>query len=111
MNRFPRRTTAIVCIFTFLNMSVVSKVVAAPSAVPQAGTISGRPSIAMVTGGVPGISVNTFSGNLFLNRSDLAIPARGIPIDITASYNSIDDDCDGSFGFGWHFFSFFELLV
>jgi YD repeat-containing protein len=58
----------------------------------------------------PSIQVNTYTGNLFYERSDLFIPTRGeIPLEISFSYNSLKHlkDCGygngWSFSFGWHY--------
>lgn len=49
-----------------------------------------------------GISVNTYTGNMYLNRQDLIIPGR-IPLDISFSYNSADRNRQKGFGRGWIF--------
>jgi len=52
----------------------------------------------------PSIQVNTYTGNLFYQRSDLFIPTRGeIPLDIYFSYNSLKHQHDKGYGNGWSF--------
>jgi len=50
-----------------------------------------------------GTEVNTLTGNLFISRSDIYIPARGFDINISFSYNSFNFDMNKSFGNGWGF--------
>ena len=48
-----------------------------------------------------GVEVNTFNGNLFLERTDLYIPNQGLSIQLTFSYNSFRDTIDLGYGNGW----------
>lgn len=48
-----------------------------------------------------GIQVNSYTGNLFCKRNDLVIPAPGLPLDISFSYNSTERNKDQGFGKGW----------
>ncbi len=48
-----------------------------------------------------GTQVNTLSGNLFLTRNDIYIPARGIDINGSFYYNSFNFDQNIGFGNGW----------
>ncbi|MEO1261904.1 MAG: RHS repeat-associated core domain-containing protein [Bacteroidota bacterium] len=48
-----------------------------------------------------GVQVNTYNGNLFLQRNDLAIPNQGLSIDFGFVYNSFRDTLDMGFGKGW----------
>lgn len=50
-----------------------------------------------------GAQVNTFTGNLYLERTDLVIPNQGVFIDLTFSYNSYRDTIDLGLGNGWTF--------
>ncbi len=50
-----------------------------------------------------GTQVNTLSGNLFLNRTDIYIPARGFDLNISFSYNSFLFTEDYGYGKGWTF--------
>ena len=50
-----------------------------------------------------GASVNSYSGNLFYQRTDFFIPGRGISMTITFSYNSGKTALDYGFGCGWTF--------
>jgi|GEM_PF-3148428 len=45
-------------------------------------------------------NVNVNNGNLILSERDVYLPGRGIPIQITRSYNSVDT-FNGMFGYGW----------
>ncbi|MDD5695664.1 MAG: DUF6531 domain-containing protein, partial [Bacteroidales bacterium] len=49
----------------------------------------------------PGIFVNTYTGNLFYQRSDLFIPGQGLSLDITFYYNSGRSRYDWGYGHGW----------
>ena len=48
-----------------------------------------------------GVSGEAKLGQFSLEFTDLTIPLAGIPIEITRSYNTIDADNQGDFGFGW----------
>lgn len=51
--------------------------------------------------GPNGVSVNSYSGNLYLQRSDVSIPARGLDLDIMFTYNSARVNRNWGFGRGW----------
>jgi RHS repeat-associated protein len=53
--------------------------------------------------GPMGTQVNTLTGNLFIPRNDLYLPARGYDFDIAFYYNSYDFDTTYGFGNGWSF--------
>lgn len=53
--------------------------------------------------GPMGIEVNTRSGNTFIHRNDLYLPARQLDIDISFSYNSYAFDQNKGYGNGWIF--------
>lgn len=53
--------------------------------------------------GPMGIEVNTRTGNTFLHRTDLYIPARQLDLDISFSYNSYAFDRNKGYGNGWMF--------
>lgn len=48
-----------------------------------------------------GTQVNTQSGNLYIDRTDILIPARGFSLDISFAYNSYNFQQDIGFGKGW----------
>ncbi len=48
-----------------------------------------------------GTQVNTLSGNLYIDRTDILIPARGFNLDISFAYNSYNFQQDIGFGKGW----------
>lgn len=50
-----------------------------------------------------GTQVNTISGNLFIPRTDIYIPARGFGLDISFYYNSFFFFKDFGYGKGWTF--------
>lgn len=50
-----------------------------------------------------GLSVNSFTGNLYYQRTDLMVPGQGLPIDLTFSYNSFRDSVSQGYGRGWTF--------
>lgn len=58
-----------------------------------------RPNIV----GPNGFEVNSYTGNLYYQRTDLKIPARGLNVDITFSYNISRRSKDWGFGKGWTF--------
>ena len=51
--------------------------------------------------GPAGLKVNSFSGALFYQRTDLVIPDKGPSIDLTFSYNSATTTIDLGYGPGW----------
>lgn len=50
-----------------------------------------------------GVQVNTYSGNVFIPRTDIRIPARAFDLNITFNYNSFLFDSSTAFGNGWSF--------
>ncbi|MEI9810264.1 MAG: DUF6531 domain-containing protein [Bacteroidota bacterium] len=50
-----------------------------------------------------GTQVNTMSGNLFIPRTDIYIPARGFDLDMRFYYNSYNCREDFGYGNGWSF--------
>ena len=46
--------------------------------------------------------VNTFSGNLFVQRELFMIPSRGLPVEIYLTYNSDRRLISSPFGYGWN---------
>jgi RHS repeat-associated protein len=50
-----------------------------------------------------GTQVNTFSGNLFIPRTDIYIPSRGFDLDISFNYNSYNLYENTGYGKGWSF--------
>lgn len=53
--------------------------------------------------GPMGIEVNTKTGNLFFDRTDVYLPGRKLDIDISFSYNSFDFASNTGYGNGWSF--------
>lgn len=53
--------------------------------------------------GPMGTQVNTFTGNLYIPRNDMYVPARGFDISISFNYNSFNFDQNNGFGNGWSF--------
>jgi RHS repeat-associated protein len=51
--------------------------------------------------GPHGAQVNTYNGNLYLERTDLIIPNQDLPIGLSFSFNSFRDSTDLGFGYGW----------
>ena len=49
------------------------------------------------------IQVNTKTGNLFFERTDVYLPGRQLDIDISFSYNSFDYQSNTGYGNGWSF--------
>jgi Domain of unknown function (DUF6531) len=47
--------------------------------------------------------VDAPTGNFWHTFDDLSVPGRGIPLDLTRTYNSDAATTDGPFGFGWSF--------
>ena len=52
--------------------------------------------------GPMGIEVNTLTGNLFLGRNDIYIPARRLDFMISFAYNSYNFDTKSPYGNGWN---------
>lgn len=48
-----------------------------------------------------GYPVNTATGDFWHTFTDDAIPGRGLPLDLTRTYNSLSAGTDGPFGYGW----------
>ncbi|HMU08688.1 MAG TPA: RHS repeat-associated core domain-containing protein [Ferruginibacter sp.] len=51
--------------------------------------------------GPMGTQVNTYTGNLFISRNDIYIPARGFDLNISFNYNSFNYEQNNGFGNGW----------
>jgi RHS repeat-associated protein len=47
--------------------------------------------------------VNPVTGSLSLGFTDLSVPERGTPLDLSRTYNSVFAGVDGPFGHGWSF--------
>src|SRR5262245_34870405 len=59
-----------------------------------------------------GLRVNSYTGNLHHHRTDLAIPARGLSLAFTFSYNSGSGANDFGYGDGWtHSFNLLYQLI
>lgn len=102
MAQYRRPLIAFVCALSLLSPTTEQLLLAVASPAYRGPTIRGRASVAIVS--APGrTSVNTFSGTLIVRRTPLVIPGRGLPIELSLTYNSDDDDVDGPFGFGWRF--------
>ena len=50
-----------------------------------------------------GTEVNTFTGNLFIPRTDIHVPARRFDMVVTFNYNSYSFDHNNGYGNGWSF--------
>lgn len=51
-----------------------------------------------------GFSVNSFTGNVFYQRTDLTLRGTGFPLYGTFYYNSVQDTLDYGYGNGWSFY-------
>lgn len=69
------------------------------SAITAAGQNINRPNKT----GPLGTQVNTYTGNLYITRNDIYIPARGFDIAVTFNYNSFNQEQNTGFGNGWSF--------
>ena len=49
------------------------------------------------------LPVDAPTGNFWHSFTDLNIPGRGVGLDLTRTYNSVDAGTDGPFGYGWSF--------
>ncbi len=49
------------------------------------------------------LPVDAPTGNFWHTFDDISVPGRGIPLDLTRTYNSMSAATDGPFGFGWSF--------
>jgi RHS repeat-associated protein len=45
--------------------------------------------------------VNCATGNFWHTFTDMSIPGRGLPLDLTRTYNSNEASSEGPFGYGW----------
>ena len=94
---------SVLCIFTILFTSVfhpsgrIDQSVKAEE--PQATQSNSATQITV--SGPSNVRVNTWNGNLYLPVSLLTIPGRGIPIELSLSYNSSWHDVNQNFGNGW----------
>lgn len=52
-------------------------------------------------GPLPGMFVNTYTGNFLYQRTDLFIPGKGFPLEVTLSYNSARGNRNNGYGNGW----------
>ena len=53
--------------------------------------------------GPAGIQVNTYNGNMFLQRGDVSISSIGANLSLIFSYNSGKTKLDHGYGYGWTF--------
>ncbi len=53
--------------------------------------------------GPMGIEVNTYSGNIFITRTELQMVERDLPLNLEFNYNSVLYDLNRDFGLGWSF--------
>lgn len=53
--------------------------------------------------GTMGLEVNSYTGNLYFERTDFVIPGKGVELAVRFSYNSYDFDVNRGFGNGWGF--------
>jgi hypothetical protein len=51
-----------------------------------------------------GFSVNSFTGNVFYQRTDLTLRGTGFPLYSTFYYNTVQDTLDYGYGNGWSFY-------
>jgi RHS repeat-associated protein len=58
-----------------------------------------------------GTQVNTYTGNLYIPRNDIYVPARGLDLDISFYYNSYNFDQASGFGNGWSFYYSIKYAV
>src|SRR5258708_22288439 len=94
-----RTLVACLCIFSLVGPNLIWAVV---NDGYHGTTTAGRPSIAIVNA-PGGTRFNTFTGNLFLSRTQLLIPGRGLLIEVRLTYNSDHHRRPSAFGFGWNF--------
>ncbi|MDD4938837.1 MAG: DUF6531 domain-containing protein [Candidatus Omnitrophica bacterium] len=59
-------------------------------------------------GTVVGEPINVATGNMFTSQTDILIPGREIPLELSRTYNS-QDDFGGQFGYGWR--SNFDIVL
>lgn len=50
-----------------------------------------------------GIAVNSYTGNLFIQRQDILLPGRKFDLQATFSYNTADKNDNSGYGNGWSF--------
>lgn len=48
-----------------------------------------------------GDPVSNLSGDLYQSETDVSVPGRGFPLNLTRSYNSLSAATNGPFGYGW----------
>lgn len=83
-----------------LNKKIISLFIAAVSAcVPAAAQNINTPN----KQGPLGTQVNTYTGNLYIPRTDFQIPGRGFDMNIAFYYNSFNAGLNKGWGNGWSF--------
>ncbi|HAA20858.1 MAG TPA: hypothetical protein DCP28_19650, partial [Cytophagales bacterium] len=87
--------------YTFPRLLTTLAIVVGCMALPLSGRGQNiaRPNI----DGPAGMQVNSFTGNLFLPRTDFYVAGTGLPLDASFAYNSARDTLNVGFGLGWTF--------
>ena len=62
---------------------------------------TGNPSSRQSSQCSAGDPVNCATGNFYDTFTDLSVPGRGLPLDLTRTYNSLAAASEGPFGYGW----------
>ena len=100
-------TVSILLILCLLTSVVPHSPLASLYGTAAASEITGarsNPGIQLNVACPSGIHVNTWNGNLFHSIPLLTIPGRGLPIEISMSYNSADHSfTPPRYGYGWQF--------
>ena len=111
LRRFSRIALAVLCTLGLLSTSLPA---AGYSSIDEHPGQPGRLRVAqeptrtrsnhntqIAAPGPSGVRVSTWSGDLFYPLSLLTIPGRGLPLNITLSYNSSWHDYGQHYGYGW----------
>lgn len=80
-----------------LNILIFTFIVLIPTAAYTQNNT--QPSVLLPA--VTGMQVNSYHGNLYLERRDVFIPGRGLDIDFTFYYGNFSDTTDYGYGRGW----------
>jgi RHS repeat-associated protein len=102
LGQWLRLTVTALCILGLLVSSVprpIKGVIAQVDSEPARARSNHNTQVKVF--GPYGVRVNTWNGNLFYPVPLLAIPGRGLPVEISLSYNSSWHDFATHFGYGW----------
>ncbi len=102
IKRFPQLT----CILSFLTLLCIFSPAHATTNHGYTGTTANDGTKLNGLAGAPftaGCSAQTYNGNLYCSRTDIALNSKGLPLEVRFSYNSQLRLLDTPYGKGWQF--------